>query len=110
MSTRPICGRRAAAATATTWCGGCIATNWTGGGHADLLTALRGLAGMVVLSGYPDPMYDDMLPDWRRVTCVALADGARERTEVLWISPRCAAALDARDRAVVPSLFDRVAP
>ncbi len=65
------------------------------GGHADLLTVLRGLVGMVVLSGYPDPLYDDMLPDWRRVERQALADGARPRTEVLWISPSAAAAIDA---------------
>lgn len=65
-----------------------------GGGHAALLTHLRLLRGMVVLSGYPHPMYDEALPDWRRVERAALADGARPRTEVLWINPACAAALD----------------
>lgn len=62
--------------------------------HAALLTSLRGLAGMVVLSGYADPLYDEHLSDWRRVETKAFADGARERTEVLWINPACAAALD----------------
>lgn len=55
--------------------------------HAALLELLRGLAGMVVLSGYPDPLYDDVLHDWRRVEREAMADGARKRTEVLWINP-----------------------
>jgi DNA adenine methylase len=63
--------------------------------HAPLLEALRGLSGMVVLSGYPAPLYEAALGDWRRVEKQALADGARERTEVLWINPACAARLDA---------------
>ena len=63
--------------------------------HALLLDALRGLTGMVVLSGYPSSLYDDALRDWRRVETAALADGARARTEVLWLNPACCAALDA---------------
>lgn len=63
--------------------------------HVALLDQLRRVSGMVMLSGYPDPLYDDALADWRRVETVALADGARERTEVLWLNPACAAALDA---------------
>lgn len=62
--------------------------------HGLLLETLRGLVGMVVLSGYPHPLYDAALSDWRRVEREALADGARPRTEVLWINPACAAALD----------------
>ncbi|KFL31433.1 DNA methyltransferase [Devosia riboflavina] len=62
--------------------------------HEDLLSFLATLKGMVVLSGYPSPLYDDALQDWRRVEREALADGARPRTEVLWINPRCAAELD----------------
>lgn len=60
--------------------------------HADLLAFLRTLKGMVVLSGYPHPLYDEMLSDWRRVEREALADGARKRTEVLWINPKACAA------------------
>lgn len=61
----------------------------------DALDALDRLAGMVVLSGYPAQLYDDRLGHWRRVEIKALADGARERTEVLWLNPACADALDA---------------
>jgi DNA adenine methylase len=61
--------------------------------HAELLTFLRGLRGMVVLSGYPAPLYDEMLPDWQRVERNAHADGARDRTEVLWINPAGASAM-----------------
>lgn len=63
--------------------------------HAELLTFLRELSGVVVLSGYPCELYDDALPDWRRVERKALADGARERTEVLWMNPATADAFSA---------------
>lgn len=67
--------------------------------HRELLAFLTTLQGMVVLSGYPSALYDDALPEWRRVTTRALADGARERTEVLWLNPACSAALDREGRA-----------
>ena len=64
------------------------------GGHVELLETLLTLDGMVVLSGYPDPLYDEMLAGWRRVETAAMADGARPRVEVIWLNPACAAALD----------------
>lgn len=54
--------------------------------HTELLVFLRTLRGRVILSGYPSPLYDDALPGWRRIERKALADGARERTEVLWLN------------------------
>ena len=62
--------------------------------HHELLAFLKTLQGHVILSGYPHAMYDDALDRWMRVERAALADGARARTEVLWINPKCAAALD----------------
>jgi DNA adenine methylase len=62
--------------------------------HASLLDTLKGLKGMVVVSGYPAPLYDAALADWRRVERRALADGAQQRTEVLWINPAAKAALE----------------
>lgn len=56
--------------------------------HRQLLEVLKSLQGTVVLSGYPNPLYDHALKGWRRVQRPALADGARKRTEVLWISRR----------------------
>lgn len=58
--------------------------------HIDLLAYLRTVKGMVVLSGYPSPIYDDALAGWSRIERYALADGARERTEVLWKNPAAA--------------------
>lgn len=78
--------------------------------HADLLETISSIKGMVVLSGYPHSTYDEALPDWRRVEIGAHADGARPRTEVLWLNPACVAALDAvADISITrrnPSLFD----
>lgn len=61
--------------------------------HGDLLRFLITLRGAVVLSGYPHPLYDDILIGWRRVEQMAYADGARERVEVLWLNPACVARL-----------------
>lgn len=61
--------------------------------HRGLLDALRDLTGMVVLSGYPAPIYDTMLTGWQRIERAALADGARPRVEVLWINPAAACAI-----------------
>ncbi len=65
------------------------------GGHAQLLAFLRTLKGMVALSGYADPLYDEALGDWRRVERMAYADGARPRTEVLWLNPALCAGIEA---------------
>ncbi len=56
--------------------------------HRALAEVLRSVRGAVVLSGYPCDLYDaELYPDWRRVDRPAMADGARDRTEVLWFSP-----------------------
>lgn len=68
--------------------------------HADLVAFLRTVRGKVILSGYPSPIYDDGLASWRRVERRALADGARARTEVLWMN---------FTPAVTGSLFARAA-
>lgn len=63
--------------------------------HVELLEFLGTLTGMVLLSGYPDPSYDAALNGWRKVERKALADGARERIECLWINPAAQDALSA---------------
>lgn len=63
--------------------------------HAELLDFLCELDGMVMLSGYATPLYDERLVDWRRITIDALADGARKREEVMWLNPACVASIDA---------------
>jgi DNA adenine methylase len=49
---------------------------------------------MVVLSGYPCDLYDkELYADWVRVERQAFADGAKQRTEVVWMNEHCAKAL-----------------
>lgn len=54
--------------------------------HLQLGMFLRDRQGMVVLSGYPCSLYDDLFHDWYRVSRHAYADGARDRTECLWLN------------------------
>lgn len=61
-------------------------------GHKRLLDFLLGLSGAVVVSGYPHESYEAALVGWRRVEIDALADGALDRVEVLWLNPRAVAA------------------
>jgi len=55
--------------------------------HIAFLRTVAGVRGMVVISGYDCPIYNEQLAGWRKATTPALADGARKRTEVLWLSP-----------------------
>jgi len=58
-------------------------------GHRRIADALRSVAGMVVVSGYKSPLYEELYGDWPRFDKETHADGARDRLESLWISPRC---------------------
>ena len=56
--------------------------------HRALAAVLRGVEGMVVIGSYPCELYDEELyGDWKRLERRCWADGARERTEVLHLSP-----------------------
>lgn len=59
--------------------------------HVRLLEYLQGLEGMVMISGYHHALYDEMLRGWERREFAALADGAKERIEVVWLNPAAAA-------------------
>lgn len=66
----------------------CYRHEMTDDDHRLLAATLHGLVGMVVLSGYPCDLYDrELFADWHRVERKAFADGAGERTEVLWLNP-----------------------
>ena len=56
-------------------------------GHERLAEALHALRGMVVLSGYPCPLYDRLYPGWRRVERRAVVQSSALATEALWLSP-----------------------
>lgn len=56
--------------------------------HRELAAVLHDCRGMVVISGYRCPMYDELYGDWQRIDRATYADGARSRIESLWLSPR----------------------
>ena len=55
--------------------------------HRGLAAVLKNLQGMVILSGYRCPLYDELYAGWDRLDRAAHADGARDRVESLWLSP-----------------------
>lgn len=58
--------------------------------HVALIETLKDLKGMVLLSAYPHEIYTSRLGGWTMLEREHLADGARRRREVLWLSPRAA--------------------
>lgn len=58
--------------------------------HEDLCVFLPKLTGMVMLCGYENPIYERL--GWAARKREAHADGARDRTEVLWLNPAAEAA------------------
>lgn len=64
--------------------------------HARLLSLLDAHPGPVLLSGYAHPLYDEMLAHWLRLEREALAEKGQKRTEVLWLNPVAAEAVEGR--------------
>lgn len=58
--------------------------------HRNFAEFVRGLSGMVIISGYDCPLYSDLFGDWYQVRRKAHADGARDRIEVLWLNKAAA--------------------
>lgn len=54
--------------------------------HRELGEVLQSVSGMVVLSGYHSELYDQMFGWWEKHERASLADGARPRTEVVWLN------------------------
>lgn len=53
--------------------------------HKDLLNQLRKTKGSVVLSGYDNDLYNEMLPDWQKHTRRSYSAQGRIRKEVIWV-------------------------
>ena len=54
--------------------------------HSAMLLSLKSIQGFVILSGYPNALYDSL--GWEKVCRPSFADGARSRVECLWLNPR----------------------
>ena len=53
--------------------------------HTQLLNLVNNLSGKVVISGYDNELYNDLLPGWKKVSKNSLTDGRNTKKEVLWI-------------------------
>lgn len=61
--------------------------------HREFAQLAHDLQGMVVVSGYPSELYEELFGRWERFERACFADGARSRTEVVWLNPACTDAL-----------------
>lgn len=55
--------------------------------HRALAECLHSVQGMVILSGYHSPLYDELFAGWRIAEIRAKTDFNKETVEVLWFSP-----------------------
>ena len=55
--------------------------------HIDLAETLHYVKGMVVLSGYPSALYDQLYADWRKILKSVTAQNGKGRVECLYLSP-----------------------
>ena len=68
--------------------------------HADLLSALLEMRGMVVVSGYTTDLYRSRLKGWGTFETkarISAGRGTAIRTECVWINPACSKALEQRE-------------
>ncbi len=67
--------------------------------HLELIQVLNRVEGMVVLSGYSHPIYDEALRGWERhekEARISASRGTAIRTECVWLNQACADALHSR--------------
>jgi DNA adenine methylase len=95
-----------AAARSARWATCAYAHELSDEGHRRLADALHTLSGMAVVSGYPCPLYRQLYAGWPAVARPARTHGPRAATEVLWLSPRAAARLAARQLPLPPGVLE----
>lgn len=54
--------------------------------HIELLEVLKNHPGKVLLSGYDNELYNNILEGWKKVQTDTLAEGGLKRTETLWMN------------------------
>lgn len=76
------------------WAGRAYRHEMSDDDHRELSKVLHQVEGMVAISGYQCPLYDELYADWRCVTKETHADGAKDRVETLWLNPAVAQVKD----------------
>lgn len=56
--------------------------------HVQLLQALLRHPGKVILSGYDNDLYNDMLTGWRKESISTQAENGLKRIETIWLNFR----------------------
>lgn len=54
--------------------------------HRELLTLLKLCSGMIAISSYPNPLYDETLSGWRTLDYISVARSGEARTERLYMN------------------------
>ena len=60
--------------------------------HVELIECLQSLSGMVVLSGYDNPLYSEMLVDWEQHSKhvrISAGRGGSTREDSVWLNSAC---------------------
>jgi DNA adenine methylase len=70
---------------------------FTDGDHEHFLKRVKGLCGMVILSGYECPLYEEELSGWERQERDAKTLRNRKAKEVIWLNERCVQARKAAE-------------
>lgn len=73
--------------------------------HRRLIGALRSVSGLVILSGYPCPLYDALVGDWPHADSTAVNDRSQRTVERIWLSPRTAVLVQA---AQIPMAMEMI--
>lgn len=62
--------------------------------HIDMAAVAETLTGGVIIAGYDCPLYEELFKGWHVSRKASMADGARPRTECLWINQSAASKLN----------------
>lgn len=60
--------------------------NFTREDHVRLLERAKKFSGMVIISGYENELYNDMLPGWNKAYKKSATDSLKQKTEVLYMN------------------------
>lgn len=78
--------------------------NFTDADHIHLLDVAKRLKGMVMISGYKNSLYDEMLEGWQCETCNAMDDNNNKKVECLWMNFKSGRQLTLEDAITHPNL------
>ena len=73
--------------------------------HVEFLNVARRMEGQMIISAYENDLYNDLLPDWKKVQYAAKADGMKKRIETLYINPYCVSMQSRAKKVVQKNLF-----